>query len=468
MKTCHRQQTKKTQLLSHKPSSYVLPQQAVSNSTMTAIKATRASPFASSAASSSMRRTKSRFLKCGLYVFAIFAYTRWSGQVLISIPAASESSLTAASQAPRPLTLEQTKQKRLFVHIGKAGGSSILIMVQKSAAKCQELSTANSLAKTKIDGADDIIAIKDQTCAIAQIPTQRVHLKSGQDKYSQYQQFLVNVRNPVDRLISWYNYELQSYDKEPRWQQGGSASINFERLKACFPQGIGQIIQEGLNGRAGDSASTSSELSFPECQQLAKDCLKGDIMCFGHNFYNYEVYAEDLLRWKQEQQTPHKDIRIDVIRSEYSMSDFETIVDLWTMPLRQQNQFNSIPTKPYNLTSYVRGLYGRVRTIEQYQPKKVDISGHKGDGSPKKVSTSPPINKRVSQQAVATLCRFLCIELITYKHLLKAADNLSPLDVERSFQELDERCELNVDQICGTNWEYRNVKQQKKVFEMPW
>ena len=428
---------------------------------MTAVKTNRASSLAANVMVSPTRRPKSRFLKYSLCVLLLFAYARWSGNAFVDIRSASlSSSESSSSTQPRPLTLEQTQEKRLFVHIGKAGGSSILIMVQKSAAKCQELSQASSPATTGVTGRDDTIAdIKDQTCAIAQIPTQRVHLQSGQEKYSQYSQFLVNVRNPIDRLISWYNYELQSYNKEPRWQQGGAASTNFERLKSCFPQGIGQIVQEGLIGRTtGDSSNSSpSGLSFPECQQLAKDCLKGDIMCFGHNFYNYEVYGEDLLRWKQA--SSEKAIRVDVIRSEYSMQDFETIVDLWTLPRRQQQQ-NQTPPRPYQLTDYVRGLYGRVRTIEQYQPKAGSVAAKK--------NVVASINKTVSQEAVTALCRFLCMELITYKHLLNVADNLSPQEVQQSYQELDERCALKVDQVCGTTWEYRNVKQQKNVFDMPW
>ena len=111
-------------------------------------------------------------------------------------------------------------------------------------------------------------------------------------------------------------------------------------------------------------------MSFDDCQQLAKKCLKGDIMCFGHNFYNYEVYGEDLLLWKSQDDDKKKNIRIDVIRSEHSMDDFENIVQLWTDPVVAATTTSQEQRPSYQLTNFVRGLYGKIRTIEQYQPQK--------------------------------------------------------------------------------------------------
>jgi hypothetical protein len=461
-------------------------------------------------------RRRNQWLRWILMGLVLICYTRWSENWLLPISTTSSTSLASfnadllsmatttrnvqheleeasslsssssvyqkfTKQSPKPLTKEQSQQPRLFVHIGKAGGTSIQVMVQKSAAKCNELKMMPQQVRTAIAKTDrktlpvvddndddldndDLDDVKAQTCAIAQIQSKRVHLQAGQDKYSQYEQFLVNVRNPIDRLVSWYNYELQSFEKEPRWQQGGIASDNFRNLKDCFPQGIGQIVQQGLlsgiTNKKTTNTTITTKLTFLQCRQLAKDCLKGDIMCFGHNFYNYEVYGEDLLLWKTQQNDKTKNIRIDIIRSEHSMDDFENIVQLWTEPVAASIA-PPRDNRSYKVTNFVRGLYQKMRTIEHYQPKP-------NAGKQKKKAEIPSINKTITQEAVTALCRWICVELVTYKHLLSEADNLNEQEVRGSFEELDERCQLDVDKACGTSWEYRNIKQQKKVFDMPW
>jgi hypothetical protein len=342
------------------------------------------------------------------------------------------------------MTKTEHSLPKLFVHVGKAGGSSIMLLVEKSKAKCKDLIEKDGLNANKEDVKNFeyslLTTVKQQTCALSKIQKQRVHLKDGQHLYNNYTQFIINVRDPVDRLISWYNYELQSFDKEPRWQQGGQASENFVNLRDCYPGGIDDIIRGSL---LGTERSTHPTLTNYQCSKLAKQCLKGDVMCFGHNYYNYEVYGEDLLLWKgvdrynlQEQ----KDIRVDIIRSEHSMDDFTRIMHLWTDSMSAVGEF-------------VKGLYGRVRSIESYN---------------KGLKKQYKIVKEIPRTSASALCQHICTELVTYKYLLRVSDNLFLHEVRDSYKDLDDKCGFIVDEVCGTQWTYRNIKQQKRVFDMPW
>ena len=124
--------------------------------------------------------------------------------------------------------------------------------------------------------------------------------------------YLVPVRNNVDRLISWYNYE--SYR---------SKNPNLVKLIECFPD-ANSLITNGL-----DSTVENDNQTFAECKHYAKSCFTGQIPCYAHNYYNYEVYVEDLLHWKECHQHQNDDcsreteIRVDVIRLSIQNMIFE-------------------------------------------------------------------------------------------------------------------------------------------------
>ena len=392
---------------------------------------------------------------------------------------------------PKLLSLEDRSKHHLFVHIGKAGGSSIQVMVKKSRNMCEKLSTTSTTStsttistdeegKNKQENEKTTLLVKTQVCALAKIPDGRVHLKERlhpKKYYAQYQQFFVNVRDPIDRLVSWYNYELKSYRKEPRWSsanQTGQASDNFRRLsQTCFPgeNGFAAMVNGGLLSSTTTSTMSSNEDNNKEkddddddddsCNELARLCLRGDIMCFGHNYYNYEVYLEELLLRKgfsgnsSSPSTSKETIRIDVIRSEHSMDDFNRTVGLWTSKTTKElEEFAGV-------TSFVQSLYSRVRATANYDSKQ-------NNKDKDKHTTTTTTEEVLSPEARTALCKHICTELIIYKLALKAADNLDSLDILDSYDALDEHCGFRVDEVCGTAWTYRDIKTKKKVFDAPW
>ena len=408
------------------------------------------------------------------------------------IASGNNSNTTVRGIKPQILSLENRSKNHLFVHIGKAGGSSIMIMVKKSREKCQEL--------MKKEEDDDNRKLKAQVCVLATIPNGRVHLQERLDPvryYSKYDQFLVNVRDPIDRLISWYNYELVAFQKEAKkWtiaNQTGQASNNFHRLThVCFPgtNGFAAMVHSGLVSstprtaadRSGDGIINDNDNEnriAPSCKELAQLCLRGDIMCFGHNYYNYEVYLEEILLRKglsthgsniNNKQLDDNDnrrsnnIRIDVIRSEHSMDDFNRTVGLWTLFPTKSDGTNDkdddekIIANFAGITPFVQSLYGRLRTIQDYDPKS-------GGGQKQKQTKEQTV---LSIEAATALCKHICTELIVYKLIIKVSDNLYGAEIQGSFDALDQRCGFNVDDYCGTTWTYRDIKRKKKVFDAPW
>ena len=259
------------------------------------------------------------------------------------------------------------------------------------------------------------------------------HMWANQDSYPNYTHFVVPVRNPVDRLISWYNYELLQL------QQGQNQAIRLKLLSKCYST-VNALISEGL-------VETSDDTNITKCQSTAAECLKGEYPCAKHNFYNYEMYLEDLLQWKNcfnsySSQDPNddcrnttniRDIRIDVIRTEQQMQDLQRILELWTSGMH-----DNTTTTEVNVSTWL---------VQENSAQTLDISR----------------SKYVSSQGIQKLCRAICPELIAYKQILQFADNLHTHDVQDSFQSLDERCGLSVDKVCGVDFRFRNMKRQKGI-----
>jgi hypothetical protein len=387
---------------------------------------------------------------------------------------------------PKILPIEDRSKHHLFVHIGKAGGSSIWVMVKKSREKCKELSMMKDDDNNNNNNRS-LLLLKTQVCALATIPDGRVHFNERlhpQKSYSKYTQFFINVRDPIDRLISWYNYEILSFKKEPRWttaNETGQASDNFRRLsQLCFPDknGFTNMVNGGLLLLLSSSSSSNNDVvkttnkendasSTTDCNELARLCLRGDIMCFGHNYYNYEVYLEEILLRKgfstgntisSENNNIDSNIRIDVLRSEHSMDDFNRTVGLWTINnnSNSNNNKNEKIEEFVGITQFVQGLYGRVRTIQDYDKHATTKNDDNDDDG------------ILSLEASSALCKHICTELIVYKLILKASNNLYGSEIRDSYNALDERCGFIVDDICGTEWTYRDIKTKKNVFDAPW
>jgi hypothetical protein len=303
----------------------------------------------------------------------------------------------------------------MLIHVGKAGGSSLRTLFSISRDLCQQ----------SVNGSEK------QACALAKVtrPSELIHLNRNHKEAKHYNKFLVPVRNPVDRMISWFYYERENVRDPTKKRQ----SKRMEQLDKCYPN-VTALFSHGLVPAESINNQTT-------CQRLARSCITGELPCYAHNFFNYEVYLEDLLLWKgaASSETPSskkdastfeqvnasstwREIRIDVVRIGHTTNDLSRTLEFWTG----------------ERSTYVEDFY-EIRNDNTKSKKHQDVT----------------------LQAAQSLCRTICRELIVYKKILAYADNLNQTEIEESFRQLDDRCGFDVNAECGSTFFYRNVKREK-------
>ncbi|CAJ1929376.1 unnamed protein product [Cylindrotheca closterium] len=331
----------------------------------------------------------------------------------------------------------------MFVHVGKAGGSSLMFMFREATKACQGILKASRF-RTKaqmirnhtlsmmpinkqledMTAAERKIVLQDQMCRIAFPPKTRthIHFRNIFTTVNSYSNFIINVRNPVDRMVSWYYYERYRVKAVGFFKHsipGQLYAIPFHYK--CYSGDIGPMIQEVL---IADPPMNGTDPKKEECIQLAKKCLRGDVPCYAHNFFNYETYLEELLLWKGladavnvtnathfSDPTP-RDVSINLIRTRDVLGDLNSTIKLWS---------------GHPMMNETAGLYTVMNTIQGQTGKQT--------------------NKTLSTEERGTLCRFICVELVVYKKILGVADNLKTEDVQEEYDDLDKSCGFNVDEV---------------------
>jgi Sulfotransferase family len=361
-----------------------------------------------------------------------------------------------------PVHTDYDENDILLIHIGKAGGTSIRSLMSRASHQCDEYYVQDKTSKER-DDPENWEDYKDlaHACAFSTITGEYtlVHMNRRHGSLDKSDHFLVPLRNPVDRLISWWNYETSFVkDDEPVRR---SARLTF--LMHCYKD-VNSLITDGLqpydqkivSAQTHDYSSKRTDRKKRGqafCRKLARECLTGEVPCYAHNFYGYEWYLENLLLSKGDFLVDNKDvlerfkgtlhynkwielkreIRIDVLRVEHDVNDLSRILQLWTNGLTPSSErAGSL------LNQYSQKLPGGRETIAKNA-------------------------KYVEPMGLQRLCQSICPELIVYKKILYHADNLSDDEVQESYDELDKRCGLNVDDVCGTDFYYRDLYRQKQI-----
>ena len=280
---------------------------------------------------------------------------------------------------------------------------------------------------------------------------------------------IVSVRNPVDRLVSWFLYGRRHFCeimgtkmKEHEFQRSKiyrcdtefadlAEAIRIRSISKTTPTTTEEVEENlknnnndnmendsGITSRNNSNASVavpisgnSNNIIDPECQKAAYRCLVGARPCTSeHNRYNYKHYLQPLLqkikkfqnmkelhKQRNGQSTEEKTVfdtssnilKVYVVRNEYKWEDFYTI----------------------NLM-----LGG---TATSFHP-----SSFGGDQLPH-IWNSAGQNKTIPDHTRPALCAILCDEIHEYVAILRRSINLHESQYQQSMDELYTSCGLPVD-----------------------
>ena len=310
------------------------------------------------------------------------------------------------TSATSPLSATEQRRRVLFLHVGKTAGSTIRCQLQK---RHMELNCNHYFAKKEHRHE------KPNQTAISLRVNEVTHLWGHQHAEHNYTDFLVALRNPIDRIESWWYYEKSMV------QNGTKPNMWYQKLKGCYDN-FEVVAEQGLRPQVARRRVYNSDKSwakFMTCEEVAMACVAGDVPCIFHNYYNYEVYLENVLHWKEENTRP---VRLDVIRGNHLWEDFDRINTLWG---------------------------GSPGLVIPANMRERNVNNH--------TSTLSDTGRR-------NLCLALCREIVVYKTTLKHASNLNEEEKIESSKEVDESCGgLDVDQVCGATFEYCNIKGKKGI-----
>jgi hypothetical protein len=218
--------------------------------------------------------------------------------------------------------------------------------------------------------------------------------------------FLFIVRNPLQRLTSWYFYEHPR--KFPYSRYVGAESEcprQFHKLEGneLFANGCFSSLEEFA---LHVIPPTNDNKHQSDCQKLAWDVATGKQRCAYHNAFGYSYY----LRRSQELSELHpKKYHNLVIRTEHLAEDWDQL------------------DRAYGGTMEVNGTVRFARP-----PASQNQTIHSSSDSKEL--------KRLSDTGRNNLCRALCYEIQVFKTIINMSENLNERQKRESIQEVVASC----------------------------
>mmetsp|Transcript_23385 Transcript_23385/g.34522 ORF Transcript_23385/g.34522 Transcript_23385/m.34522 type:complete len:418 (+) Transcript_23385:40-1293(+) len=234
----------------------------------------------------------------------------------------------------------------------------------------------------------------------------RVHMNSN-FCYPPYEFFLYTLRNPLDRIVSWFHYERDLLKQN-----------NNHCLRRLHQECSFSTVDEFAKATTFNYNTTEND----DCSELAWKAATGRRPCSGHNAMNYEHYLQVTYAMEQEYehylhimtQKPEKETKqkpILVIRQEHLAEDWDTLSSAFNNDVIEHDPMLRVPGSViFNSTAgKVSPLRGGANTF-------------------------------LSPEGRAQLCIALCREIQMYKYLLLQAWNLDERQAKQSIADVISMC----------------------------
>ena len=199
--------------------------------------------------------------------------------------------------------------------------------------------------------------------------------------------FVFVIRNPLDRMISAFNYDNPSKDWKKFRAEYGEKHYQFRKklYMDCPFTTIDELAQLGLSPHGNATGA---------CRRRAAAAIEGTEHFGCHFFFNYQYHLEAI----------PKDASILTLRTEHLIEDWNTV--------------------EHNLGG-VKQVLGPNQTVLAHN----NVNQASGDKL-----------KYLSEESKTLICKKLCNEIQVYKKILRVSINLSEDQVMESIKELKESC----------------------------
>ena len=366
-------------------------------------------------------------------VFILGAYNSFSATKSETAPAQRTGSSITSTISPadlvenerikylsgRRILTENTKsfippQRYCLIHVGKTAGSAVSCEVCGLQDR-RELKCSKTVLKTK-------------PSALQKAFAGRYHM-AGQRKRCEkafarkaFREYVVTLRNPIDRIISWYYYEhpatiTSKYRNHCHLKQLHRWANNTDGCFASLDEFARSAIPSSLRDQkshqeGGELFVRDSKGNRVACSDLAYRVASGKTPCPAHNFFNYQYYEQSIQRMGKELNIVRK-VRLFAIRTEHLASDWDGLENLYSM--------GASPSK--------NGQQQRTLGAGRFQSRSGTVTSGKSHSG-----------IELSAEGRNALCAALCLDIQAYKRLLFRAQNLETSEVMRALDELRLTC----------------------------